>query len=336
MRIDPQAHARRLVGALTAELVEQLAADPLQAVGAIDGLEVSFRPPTSSGGCALDGTYAPLRGGGALITVADDASPARQRFTVLHEFGHHLVYRDAELADLDVPDSDRRDEEICNEVATSLLIPAVVVASVLTRSHVTAEEIALLHAKVGASRAACCVSGARHLGHPGSVVLSYDGVTVNFAARHPSTRWSIARGSEQVERTLLARAGRYGHARGVTDVHFASGKVKTGLQADAFRADDGWLYLVLVEDSHSPWTAKLNFANSDDRAPTEVVECGRCDVVFTAYWARCPSCGDHRCPSCKRCSCRTAPRAEQTCPSCFLTKPSAQFRTPAGVCVDCE
>jgi hypothetical protein len=264
MRIDPFAQARRLLEQIDRDFLPDLATEPTVAIAALfDGLVVTTRAPSRPGrGCAVDGTYDP--GPPPRILVANDVSPSRQRFTALHELGHHLIEHDDHLNDLDVPDSERRDEEICNEIAATILLPDDMVEETIPAGRFTAEDVARLHGASGsASRAACCVAAVRRLHRPGCVILGLADGTADFIAHQHATPWRIARGTPQGAASLLARAARVGRARDVTQVLFANGNSSSKVHADAFAAPDSWIYMVVVADTHSPWVSRLNFGISD-------------------------------------------------------------------------
>jgi len=335
VRINPYNEAQRLIGPLDAALLPDLAEDPFTAIEVLfDGLTVVLRPPTGdSSECGIDGTYQP--GPPPRIEVSNDVAPARQRFTALHELGHHLIELDEELNDLSISDLNRRDEAICNEVAASILLPGDLVDRVLTAGAVTAAEVLQLHDEAAsASRAACCVAAVRRLHHRGCVLVGTEDGMVAFAAHHLATPWRIAPGTEQGSSSLLARAARDGHARGVTQLRFASGGESGEVHADAQRAGDGWIVLVAVIDAYSPWEKGLSFPTADDSAPRETVECPRCDHAFTAWWPPCKVCGDHRCPQCKKCSCQVTV-TERFCQGCTMLRPESQFPGGGVYCVDC-
>ena len=336
MRIDPTAEAQRLLSQVApADLIE-LADDPAVAIEVLFDVEVTTRPPSPPGqGCAVDGTYHP--GPSPRILVANDVTPARWRFTVLHELGHHFIEHDDHLNDLEINDADRRDEEICNEVAANVLLPPELVEQTLPVGVFTAQDVASLYDTAGASRMACCVAAARHLRIPGCVTLGLSDGTATFTAHHPATPWRIARGTPQGEDSLLARAGRNvtRRARGVTRVRFASGTASGDVHGDAFAADDGWLYQVIAADPCSPWDKGLKFALADTGPDAEDIECVHCGEASYVWTAPCQQCGDRICPECQRCSCPVGP-TPRVCNGCGLQKPPNQFADEASLCVDCN
>jgi hypothetical protein len=204
---------------------------------------------------------------------------------------------------------------------------------------VVAEEVHQLHGSAEhASRAVCCVAAVRRLASPGCVILGRPDGTAEFVAHHEATPWRIARGTAQGPDSLLARAAisTTRHVRDVTQVRFASGRTSGNVHGDAYCAPDGWVYMVVVADTHSPWVTNLNFAGPDSGSPREVVECPRCDHAFTAWWAPCRRCGDYQCPQCHRCSCRTRAPTSKRCDACGLSKAISLFPGGGPICVDCQ
>lgn len=335
MRIDPEAEAQRLLEQVDPEFLAELADDPAAAVEVLFDVEVVRRPPLPQGnGCTVDGTYDP--GPQPRILVANDVAQARQRFTILHELGHHLIELDTRLNDLRIDDAARRDEDICDEIAARVLLPADVVDQTLPTGVFTAMDVATLHGATRASRQACCVAASRRLRLPGCVILGLPDGTATFTAHHPVTPWRIARGTYQGQDSLLTRAARSitRHARGVTTVRFASGNTSGDMHGDAFAADDDWVYQVVVADPRSPWAKGFSVGLPDTGPAAEDIECGRCGEASRAWKAPCRQCGDRTCPSCGQCSCQVGP-TPRTCESCFLLKPPNQFANGATVCIDC-
>lgn len=334
MRIDAHAHARRLVAQIDQDFLPELAEDPFTAIPVLfDGVTVTQRPPSPLGRCDIDGSYSP--GPPPRITVSHDVALSRQRFTALHELGHHLLWHDVELNDLSVSDTDRPDEAICNEVAATVLLPTELVDECLQAGSFTARDVAaLFETREIASRAACCVAAVRRLRHHGCVMLGSGDGTADFAAHQLGTPWRIARGTPQGPGSLLVTAAKNGHARGITRVRFASGNTSGQVQADAFRAGDGWIFMVVVTDAHSPWEKGLNFATIESGDPRDVVECPRCDHAFTTWWPPCRVCGEVKCPQCRKCGCGSrAP--ERLCRACGLLKAENLFALESPTCVDC-
>lgn len=338
MRVDPHREALRLLQGVDRDLRGDLAEDPRTVVELlVDRLTISTRPPSPTGkGCAVDGTYRP--GPPPRITVAADVSLARQRFTILHEYGHHLIENDASLnEDLDLSSDQRRDEEICNEVAAAVLLPGDDVDAALPAGRFTAHDVANLYEVMSASRMACCVAAARRLRRPGCVILGQGDGRADFVAHHPSTPWRIARGTPQGPESILARAADSsgGSVREVTTVRFASGNSSGDVHGDAYVCSDGWVFAVIVDDTHAPWGEGLHIGLVDTGPEAEEVECFHCGEVTRVCERPCPACGDRRCRSCGRCSCDAEPD-RKGCEVCRMFKLPSLFPGGGTICVDCQ
>ena len=335
MHIDPVAEARRLLEQFSPAERQRLAEDPASTVKEFFDVEVTLRPArTRASDCTVEGTYNP--GPPPSIVAASDVAQERTSFTILHELGHHLIELDVSLNDLSIDEADRRDEEICDEIAARVLMPEDVREKLVPAGRFTARNVAQLYEATRASRQACCVTAAGRLRAPGCVILAHtDGVST-YVAHDPTTQWRIARGTPQGEDSLIAKAARgyTKHARGVTNVRFASGAVSGAMHGDAFAADDGWVYAVIVEDPHSPWERTPTRVITNPWPDAEVIECGRCGEVSQTRRAPCRRCGDRYCRRCGRCSCPLVP-ATRLCSGCFLQKASNQFADGSEVCVDC-
>ena len=251
--------------------------------------------------------------------------------------GHHLIEHDDALNDLDVPNSERRDEEICNEVAAAVLLPDDTVAEALAAGKFTAKDVAQLHARTKASRMACCVVAARRLRGPGCVILGTPEGTAEFVAHHPATEWRVARGTPQGADSILAKAARSqtGGARAVTAVRFASGTRSGSVHGDAYLTADGWVFAVIVDNPHAPWGTGLHLGLADTGPETEEIECIYCGEVTKVWAPPCPRCGDRTCWKCNRCSCPVGP-VPRTCRTCGLQKAPNLFRPGSDTCIDCE
>lgn len=335
MRVDPVAEAQRLLTQVDPANLPRLANDPASVVEELFDLAVTLRPPRPPGkGCPVDGVYHP--GPKPRITVANDVPLTRQRFTILHELGHHFIEHDDHLNDLDIEDADRRDEEICNEVAATVLLPADVVERTLPAGVFTAKDVADLFDTTHASRMACCVAAVRRLGTYGCVVLGTPDGIATFTAHKPGTPWRIARDTPQGEESMLSKAARRGTrcVTGRTRVRFAAGNLSGPVFGDAFAADDGWVYMVIAATSHSPWERGPSFGIAYTGPDPQDIECGACGETSRVWTGPCRTCGVPRCPICNRCACHVGPQTVM-CSSCFLRKPTNQFEQGRTTCVDC-
>ena len=335
MRLDPVTEARRLLEQISPPDRHSLAEDPARTVTELFAVGVALRPAHRRGsGCTVEGTYDP--GPPPRILAASDVAQERTWFTILHELGHHLIEVDVNLNELSITDADRRDEEICDEIAARLLMPEEIREELLPPRRFTARNVAKLYESTRASRQACCVTAASRLRAPGCVILANADGVATFIAHDQTTQWRIARDTPQGEDSLITKAARWPtkHARGITKVRFASGAISGPMHGDAFAADDGWVYAVIVEDTHSPWERTPKRVITNPWPDAEEIECGNCGEVSRSRRAPCRRCGDRYCRRCGRCSCPLV-AAVRLCPGCFLQKASNQFTAGSEVCADC-
>lgn len=335
MRIDPAVEAQRLLTQVDPSDLPRLAEDPASVVEELFDVAVILRPPRPPGkGCAVDGFYRPKPK--PRITVANDVPRTRQRFTILHELGHHFIEHDDHLNDLEIEDADRGDEQICNEVAATVLLPTDVVEQSLPAGAFTAKNVADLYAATHASRMACCVAAIRRLQTYGCVVLGTPDGTAVFTAHKRGTPWRIARDTPQGEESMLCKAAHRatGQARGRTRVRFAAGNLSGPVFGDAFAADDGWVYMVIAATTHSPWEKDLSFGLAYTGPDPQDIECHACGETSRVWTGPCRTCGVPKCPKCDRCPCHVGPQTV-ICTVCFLQKPTNQFHHGRTICVDC-
>lgn len=340
MRKDAASNTAEHLGA---RLVEHVAAqdvidtvllrqDPAGALKADASVEVRWVEPAAlPTGCSIAASYQASRTP-ARIVVARDASDGRRRFSVLHEYAHHLRNQVTEVLEALFQMSDggaRLEERMCDEFAAQVLLPRHEITKVLGEG-VCARAVLDLIATSSASAQACAVAAARHLATPGYVLLlGHDG-TVLFAARSGDTL-PVTRGTRQ--EGLLARAAIGLALRGRTQVTYATGNSGPEMFVDTATAD-GRRVAVLVTDS-PPWS-DLTLAGTTYE-PASPGLCEHCDREFVSYDAPCRSCREKVCPDCGRCACSPLPtRNERRCASCSLTLPPAAFTSVKNsVCRDC-
>ena len=289
----------------------------IQARYASLGLVVSFRASTGNE-CDIDGSYNPAKGE---IVCSGDASAARQRFTILHELAHAFAHTDAEFADwvVTLPDAGVLDEErVANAFAAEVLLPADLVAVHIPVSGPTARDVAALAAVADASREAVCVRAAQRMRGPGLVTLS-TGSVIQFAAAR-ALPFSVRRDSDQGPGSFHHRASGLTHCRqDHVQLRLPSGVLSSSLDADAFTADDGYTFAVLMEHS-APWQT---FTGTQTGPDGFEIDCPDCDGVRTVYAAECPRCGDRPCPD-HGCSCpRLQARTVRRCVTCNIDLPLA-------------
>lgn len=115
----------------------------------------------------------------------------RENFKLAHELAHHLVDDDGDCPSwlADQPDPLRLLEEVCDLIATEVLIPQETITTVLGGHPPSAQTVASLHDTTVAFRTACAIAVANKLPCDGFVLLAERGTNEVFAgARARDTR----------------------------------------------------------------------------------------------------------------------------------------------------
>ncbi|GAA2392049.1 ImmA/IrrE family metallo-endopeptidase [Dactylosporangium salmoneum] len=309
-----------------------LAVDPVTVIPTVDNIIIDWVEPAALGdGCSVaalySGTETPPR-----ISVLRDASQGRRNFSLLHEFGHHLCAQVAEVSAAlwKLPDGDEGpfEEDLVDEFAAAILLPADIVNQTFAQG-VTAAAVLQLWRHTTASREACCVAAARHLSAPGYVMLVEPGGRSQFAARQGDVL-PIARDSRQ-SGTRLRAAVRAGIARGVDRPTYASGVAGQQMYLDA-RTTGGYTFAVWVTDSPA-WQTLL--APLDAGPVGHDGHCSDCGKDFQTWKKPCSTCGEPFCPDCGACDCAPGgrrPVANRICTSCFQSLPLAAFDGGSTTC----
>lgn len=316
-----------------------LFADPLGHLAASGEVELRIVPETvTAGTCAVAGGYLPEQTPPALV-VTKSASVRRQRFTALHELGHHLQQTDFGLgaALLEHPDDALLEEAACHVFASRILLPDALVAGLTPAAGPDAATVAAYFKATGASRAGCCVRAAELLVGGGAVVLLREDGVVDFTAS--SSLYPPARGSDQSIMPLYQRAlARPGNVveHDQTTIAYSTGT------SDHLYGQAVWLenYLIMVlKSDNASWKA---FA--PPRPGTSVytgtssayAACETCQDSFPNEDA-CPTCEQPRCPR-GHCACTLL--RERACPGpCGLTLARSRFANFADrstACRDCD
>ncbi|QGH69778.1 ImmA/IrrE family metallo-endopeptidase [Pseudactinotalea sp. HY158] len=250
---------------------------------------------------------------------------ARDRFTILHELGHHVQRLVPEWADVwcVLPAHEGRvaNEAVADAFAAHILVPPDLVD--LSGADVTARQLVAAHVKVStASRSALAhqvLRGARPADDVAVVVCDLAGEVV-FARAHGQL-FAPARGLVQPGLAVLLKRARAGSATASGDLApglvATSGAVHEGLRADVAIDTSGRFAFAVIRTQR-----RLAPATWADRT----VECASaaCGETFTPEHraAPCRTCGEHRCLACGSCAC--ANDATATCPTCHLAYTAAE------------
>lgn len=152
---DYQALARQLPQAHGSKFSAHLAASPR---AAIETQGIRVEPfdifSYSNGDCSCDGIFNP--GPPPSIGYRPTPHSRRERFTLIHEFGHYAIRRNddvlSELADIDDDGGRQAEERVCDAFAGITLIPDETVSRVLDNTKPLAKHIGDLFDESNGSR----------------------------------------------------------------------------------------------------------------------------------------------------------------------------------------
>lgn len=329
--------ARQLLGFVPDEIQDDLRSEDIVAA-----IEIHYEPVRAQaipaaqvaerGKCSTDGYYeANLDPTHPWILYADDVAPARVRFTLLHELGHHLLAGAAvELLDpIDVlgrGDAEAAEEQVCHRFASLVLIPDAEVGRL--EPPLTPEQVTTVREATGASWEATAVRLATAAEETLAIVLMRDHGTVSFAASSPRLGPWWPRGSpldphgplrRLPSRRLTARRETYRFGMGGAKSMFADAGPASASMAIAVlrdRPSDG--HFEILDEPEPTWKERLLY-------------CEACGGDRSTGW--CEVCRGPFCDQCERCGCAAAPKKNARCDCCKMERPR---RPGAAMCFDCE
>jgi hypothetical protein len=329
--VTARSHAGRLVELLDEEVRADLADHPLTA---IEGhLQLDVRPAAGfarrghGGWC--DG--ASIRKGSLILYRPTPGR--RENFTLLHEVGHHLLDDDALSWIADQRDPNRLREQVCDLIASMLLVPEPIVDGILAAEAISARSIAALYGATSASRSACAVALAQRLPCDGFIVLvAKDEDTVFFGTRARDTRPYGWAGDPLPPAHPLRRSDPPDRTR--TTWPFPNGDSREYFLSTAHH--DGFVYAMFA-DNNLWGIPGLHFLEEleEDRGNDEKIRCP-CGYEGTTRWWPCPKCKTPTCPQCKECDCIRRAKREATgrCTRCTLIVRAHLLVN--GLCDDCR
>jgi hypothetical protein len=340
--------ARPTIESVIGALVEYVApcAEDLAREDPAAAVEIYFEPvkvrslpaaELSPGDCSIDGFYEtnldPRR---PWILYADDVNPARARFTILHELGHHLLATAVSelLDDLDVIGGSalgaiRAEESVCHGFAGRVLIPQHAVDSALEPTALRTGQIVALKESSNASWEAVAVRAAEAATSKAAVLLIRTPGEVSFAAtssRIARRRWP--RGSAVNSGGPLARALDTDRQHAIKDIFRWDLPYAEQLYCDTVRIHE---HLALAVLTQRPSDGRFDILEAIEPAWKDKEEfCHRCGEERNIGW--CELCSGRRCWSCGSCGC-DQPIQHPLCPRCFLRN---AFNPGSLICCDCE
>lgn len=323
--------AERIVNALDPALRESLAASPLEAMTG-EGLTIAELEERRDARHFCDGLSTTS---GIILYMASPGS-RRENFTLLHEYGHTLVAADTEamvwLADQS--DVARATEQLCNEVASLLLVLAAVIDAIVGAGPIRAEHLQQLHRETEASQVAIAIALGRRLTTVGAVILIdrarhtvAHAVLVGELAIYP---WA---GQEVPTANPLHRIEPGNHIQQRSWWATPWGdrqEYYIDATASARRA-----YAVMA--TTDLWGAESFHGGEDIPEPvarqSSVRSCP-CGYSGPMYGFPCNTCGKRFCRKCGKCECDYRNAAAVRCHKCTLS--FAPTALANGLCSDCR
>jgi Zn-dependent peptidase ImmA (M78 family) len=312
-----------------------LRTDPITVIANEAGIELVILTPQEKADskCSIAGMYFPETEP-PRIGVAS-AIDARMRFTVIHEFAHH-IQQNSELADV-IGDGTRYgsalEERACDLFAAEILLPADQVAAAFADGTPSAAGLQRFYAVHDASREAVCVAATKYLEDDGYVMVMDAEGTVTFSSVKGDLP-PIGRRSDQSEsdigRLIRSTDGRLATVK--SRFRFTAG-ANQGEELWAQAAQSGNYWFVVASRSRVPWQT-VALPSFDDRVRGRWWTCELCGHQWENFEAPHDVCGTPVCPACGRCSCRLR-MEERDCPNCFLKKPAHLFQPDSTICDDC-
>ncbi len=266
----------------------------------------------------------------------------RERFTLLHEFGHYAIRSNidvlSELHDIDDDGGQQAEERVCDSLAGLLLIPDTRLDAVLNGSRPLAGHVAELHKESYGSMEACAVRLSERLPSFGYVMIANPkSKTVRFASASPTTPYRLRRGTVLRDSHPIWRAKSVGRHRGQGSITWPSGQTRT-LWFDAASYEHE-VHAVFTESRYWPGSG-LSVLDGGTRPARKAAYSGTCPHCSSHTWGYSlhDACGELWCRSCKKCACGTPSKREpetKTCIQCGLSKRTNLFPDDGTRCVDC-
>lgn len=311
--------------------IEALREDPEGALGGNDEITVEY-DMSPRDGCSVFGYYRHVPAGQSMIFVHPSLTSERDRFTILHELGHHVQRQHLGWANVrhSLPSEigAQLEERVADAFAAEVLIPASTVPADAT--WLSARTLAEVYTTVRASRAAVAMRAIEIApeGEQATVIVTDHRGMVTFARASGDEVFAPARGRIQpgIAKMIESAFERGGSAIGPLDrgLEARSGWAQQDLQVEV-ALDDTWGYAFVVVRSAQRFGRKPTWDRIDD------AECGNeaCGTVFTVNEAVtiCPACEVPKCPECGRCACE--PKTSPVCDRCWLELTPAEQADPA-------
>ena len=314
--------------------VTSLSEDPVTALGDDPSVRIAWVDPAGlPSDCSIAAAY-DRNSRPARLLVARDASLGRRRFSVLHEYAHHLRNQVPGVLEALFAAAGRGaelEERMCDEFAGVVLLPDQLLDQLLGQ-ELNARAVLTLIASASASAEACAVAAVRRLPSPGYVMLLDSGGTATFTA-HNGDVFHVRRDTAQQGFLRRAASGHSGQGR--EQVRYGTGNLSQEMFVDA--ASDAHRTVAVIVTDSPPWGGLT--AGHKQGPEGSSAYCEYCDHEFTTFAPACRHCSQPLCPDCGRCDCPAAESTagERKCDTCFLVQPPAAYATAStATCKECS
>lgn len=300
-------HAERILAAQDPEWLEDAAGNIEATMRSRWKLTVepsrSFRSRGAGGWC--DGTSITRSG----IVLYRPTGSRRDRFTLAHELGHNLVDADEEclvwLGDRE--EVDRDFEQICDVIASRILIPGWRLDAVLGGGPPTAQSLRQLYENSEASWSCCAIALAGRLPCDGFVsIIDRRDDTVFFGARTRDTRPYAWAGDplppthplRREEIPSKCKSFWPGFNMNERRTYYMSAEANGDYAHAVFAVDDLWN----IEKLHVG-PKPVRGSRPDPERYEGDISCPLCGYVGTTALFPCGTCKEQTCQRCGRCGC---------------------------------
>jgi hypothetical protein len=323
-------HLLEAAEAIHPGVLDQCRWDTRGALELVPGLLISEDHSLRPRACPIDGTYDPATRSIRYRPVSE----RRDRFTLLHEFGHDLLAIDTEWSLRVAPALDKLrygrqvEEKIVNRFASRVLITDQEAENAFARG-VTAEATASLYDIGTASATACLV---RALGEPEQRMVMLTDLTGRpWFTESNGEPYAPSREIRQpaIEKAALRAdetdTGGFSGV-GLGGIEYKSGKTFSDVRIDV--ATRGGMVFAVITALPRDLRVSVGFSEWH-------VEClAGCGRTFTQEESPglCDRCREPKCPSCRGCDCEV--HQQEFCSRCFTQLPKA--RRGQVICEDCE
>lgn len=329
------AHAKRIIATIADEVAAELAKDPIRALRH-QGYQLTPVPELGEergAGGWCDGMS--FHRHGAILYIPTESN--RENFTVLHEFVHGLVDQDDNALDWIHEQEKPADvlEQLCNEVASRLLIPDSLLDTVIRTGPPEVLHLRQLTDISAASQEVCAIALARRLPCAGMVLIT-------DRSRHEVVRAAVH--GELVRRPYprdpLPAAHPLRRLPAGEDLRARSfwsppwGGEQQTLYLDAYAGDRRAYAIMVVSDLWQFDTLHLSDVGSDPSPRPQSHRRCRCGFTGQISGYPCPDCNQQFCPLCRECDCRRRNAMLATCSGCFRSVASRDV--VGGRCSDCR